>query len=439
MIASSSSSSAASAEATATAGPAPQLEPGRRLERPRRPAVLAPEPVRVGPAKHVRRDRLVDPVVELGDVARVDRQPRRELEALRLGRPAQPLQLGPRRLRVDVVDGDGRDAAPVVDPRLEQARELVVAQVRRRLDAPLGTEQHARGRARPEQLLERRLRRVGHARPGLGAEVLDDHLLHVPVALAELADREQRLDPLLARLADPDQDPGRERHARPAGGLDRLQPPRGQLVGRAEVRPAALREPLRERLEHHALRDAHLAQRPHVLLGHDPGVQVRQQAGLLEHEPGTAGEVLERRLAAELPQLVARDAVAELRLVAEREERLVTAGGRARAGDREHLVLGQVRALAAAGRVRERAVVADVPAELRQRDEDLRREGDEPPVPGLSKAAGVDGKLLPGSLDQVARLHGARLLASEPGTGRLRHRLRCRPQDALACQCVRLK
>ena len=43
--------------------------------------------------------------------------------------------------------------------------------------------------------------------PGLRAEVLDDHLLDVAVALVEVADREQRLDPLLARLADPDQDP----------------------------------------------------------------------------------------------------------------------------------------------------------------------------------------------------------------------------------------
>ena len=38
-------------------------------------------------------------------------------------RVAQPLDVGPRRLGVDVIDGDGRDAAPVVDPRVEQERE----------------------------------------------------------------------------------------------------------------------------------------------------------------------------------------------------------------------------------------------------------------------------------------------------------------------------
>ena len=43
----------------------------------------------------------------------------------------------------------------------------------------------------------------------------------------------------------------------------------------------------------------------------------------------------------------------------------------------EHLVLGQERALPAPRRSGERAVAADVAAQRRQRDEDLRRVGDE--------------------------------------------------------------
>ena len=114
-----------------------------------------------------------------------------------------------------------------------------------------------------------------------------------------------------------------------------------------------------------------------LLARHHARVQVRQQARLLEHEPGDAGEVLERRLAAESAQLLSRDLVAELRLVAEREQRLGAPGRGAGARDPEHLLLGQVRALAAARRPRERAVAADVAAERRQRDEDLRRVRDE--------------------------------------------------------------
>src|SRR5207237_693061 len=74
---------------------------------------------------------------------------------------------------------------------------------------------------------------------------------------------------------------------------------------------------------------------------------------------------------------VARRAIAALGLVAEGEERLVAAGVGARMRDLEHLVGGQECALAAARRGGERAVVADVAAQLRQRDEDLRRVRDE--------------------------------------------------------------
>ena len=110
---------------------------------------------------------------------------------------------------------------------------------------------------------------------------------------------------------------------------------------------------------------------------HHAGVHVGEEPRLGEHELAHAGEVLDRRLAAELGELLARGAVAELRLVPEREERLVAAGLGPRARDLEHLVRAHVRALAAARRLREGAVVADVAAELRQRDEDLWGVGDQ--------------------------------------------------------------
>ena len=314
------------------------------------------------------------------DVLRVDGEPRRELEPGRPRRRLEPLELGPRRLRVDVVDRHRRDAAPVVDAGVEQPREVVVGEVRRRLDAHLRAEDEPRGRRRPQELVERRLRRVDHLRPGLRAEVLDDHLLDVPVALVEVADREQRVDPLLPRLADADEDPRREGDAQLAGQPDRLQPHGRALVGRAEVRPSALGQPVGRGLEHDPLRGGDLAQRRQLVARHHARVRVRQQAGLLEHEPAHAHEVLDRRLAAELGELLAGGPVAALRLVAEREQRLAATCSGAGARDVQHLVRGHVRALALPRRRGERAVVADVPAELRQRDEDLRRERDEAPL-----------------------------------------------------------
>ena len=133
-----------------------------------------------------------------------------------------------------------RDAAEVVDAGLEQAGELRVRQIRGRLHGHVERHQQARHRDRPEVIVERGLRRVGHLRAGLGAEVLHDHLLQVPVALVQVAQREQRLDALAARLADADQDAARVRDREAPGAVDRVQAHVGQLVGRAEVRPASL-------------------------------------------------------------------------------------------------------------------------------------------------------------------------------------------------------
>src|SRR5204863_9245126 len=133
-----------------------------------------------------------------------------------------------------------------------------------------------------------------------------------------------------------------------------------------------------------------------VLDRQDAGIQMRQQTGLVEHEPGTASRILERGRAAERGELLARDPVAEFRLVAQGEERLAATGGGPGPRDREHLVLAHVRALAAPRRLRERAVAADVPAELGERDEGLRRAGDVVAVSELGPPASLVRQRPPG-------------------------------------------
>jgi len=314
-------------------------------------------------------------------VLRVERQARCQLEPARAACLAQQLDLGPRSLRIDVVDGHRRHTTPVVDPGVEQEREVVVGEVGRRLDVDTRTEHDPGDRDRPEVLLHRRVGMLGHPRARLRAEVLDDDLAEVPALLRERAQRQERVDPLGTRLADPDQDPARERDRKLAREPDRLEPAGRLLVGRGPVRAVALREPLGRRLEHDPHRRGDRPQRSELVAGHHAGVQMRQQTRLLEHPPRAAPEVLERRLAAELGELLARDPIARLRAVAEGEERLGAARLRARPRDGQHLVLGEVRALAAPRRPRKGAVAADVAAERRQRDEDLRRVGDERPDP----------------------------------------------------------
>src|SRR4051794_1033376 len=103
--------------------------PGGRLSRAGSPVVLAGEAVRIREGAHVGRYLRSDPALELGDVLRIDRQPRRQLEVSRAGRLPEQLQLGPRRLGIDVVERHRRDTAPVVDAGVEQARKGAVAQV----------------------------------------------------------------------------------------------------------------------------------------------------------------------------------------------------------------------------------------------------------------------------------------------------------------------
>ena len=340
------------------------------------PVVLAGEPERVGGAQCGRQDGRVDPAA--GEVLRVHGQARRELEPTRACGGCEPIPVRPRCLGIDVVDRHGRDAAPVVDAGVEQTWKVVVGEVRRCLNGDVLRQQQPRDGDRPEVLLEARFGVRSHARSRLGAEVLNDDLLQLAVALVQGSQLFERGDPLGAGLADPDQDPARERNPQLAGELDRLQPARGLLVRRGPVGTAPGREPLRCRLQHDPHRRGDRPERDQVLPAHHAGIQVRQQPGLLEHELRHPAEVLERRLAAERRELCAGDLVAELRLVAEREECFGATGRGAGPRDREHLVLREEGPLAAARRTRKGAVAADVAAERRQRDEDLRRVRDEP-------------------------------------------------------------
>src|SRR5262245_37949972 len=88
-------------------------------------------------------------------------------------------------------------------------------------------------------------------------------------------------------------------------------------------------------------------------------------------------------------QLFARLRVAQLRFVAQGQERLLAAGGGTPPSGLEYLLLGQEGSAAFTRLMGEGAIAADVAAELRQRDEDLAGIGDdvaEAFVPQLRRA-----------------------------------------------------
>ena len=111
-----------------------------------------------------------------------------------------------------------------------------------------------------------------------------------------------------------------------------LQPHRRQLVGRAVMHAAWLAQPLAAGFQHDAHAGGDFAQRGNLLARHDAGIDVRQQAGFLQHQRAHLAQVLDRRLVAQLRQSLARRAVTQFRLVAEGEQRLGAAGRRRRPG-----------------------------------------------------------------------------------------------------------
>ena len=317
----------------------------------------------------------MQPLVGAPHELRVHREARREHEARGLGRVAQAVERGPRPFGVHVVDRDRRDAAPVVDAGREQRREIV-AQVRGRLEVHVGGQDQPGRRDRPEELVGGARLGAVHRGARLGQEVLHDHFLHVTVFEVRVRDRDERVDALGARLADADEDAGRERHTRAAGGVQRGEAAGRRLVGRAVVRAARLVQPVGERLDHHPLRRADRAQAGELGLGERARVGVGEQAGLVEHALRDRDEIVDGARRSRARAATRRLRVALLGRLAEGEQRLEAAESRRRARRAPAPVLGEVRRVEPGGRLGERAVAAAVAAQHRERHEHLGREGD---------------------------------------------------------------
>jgi len=147
--------------------------------------------------------------------------------------------------------------------------------------------------------------------------------------------------------------------------------------GRLLVRGAVVRgagrpvQPLGRGLQHHPHARRDRLEPRHLFPRHHAGIEVREQAGLFDHEDGHRAHVIERGGVAARGQPGARLGPAGLGSVPEREQRFFAPGGGAGARDVEHLLGRQERRLQPIRRRRERAVPAAVAAQARQGDEDL--------------------------------------------------------------------
>jgi hypothetical protein len=350
----------------------------------------------------VRPDAVVDPGGGVGEVRRVRGEPLAQLEACGERQRREVADVRPGALGVDVVGGQRADATPVVDTGAHQQAELLrVGEVRRCLDRRVGTHHHAGHGHGRDVLLQLEVGVVLHRRPGLRPEVLHDGLLHVAVPLVRGPDGEQRLGALGVVLPDAQQHAGGEGDLRASGVLEDPQAQRRVLVGGAVVHPALLGPQARRGgLEHHAHRRRDRAQALQLGPRHHPGVEVRQQAGLLEDQDRHGTHVLEGRAVAVLvePRTGGRPAV--LGAVTEGEQRLLAAEGGTGPGDLEDVLGLHERLLPgrpqAPGGLDEHAVVAAVAAELGEGDEHLLGVGDDAGAAGALEPLVTD----PGGEDQ---------------------------------------
>src|SRR5262249_10009075 len=117
-------------------------------------------------------------------------------------------------------------------------------------------------------------------------------------------------------------------------------------------------------------------------------IEVWKQSGLLVDRARGLRQVRQGRAMSAPGELIGGGSVAQLRLVAEREQCLLAARGMSRPRDGQHFVEGEVRALVLARRMSKRAVMANVAEKLRQRKKTLAGIRDEGPVRAIARAGG---------------------------------------------------
>lgn len=261
-------------------------------------------------------------------------------------------------------------------PAADDQRVLGVHQVGRGLDAGGRAEDVAGDGDAGGQLLQFGVGHGAHRGVGLGAEVLDDDFLDRLVLALDAPELEEGVGALLVALADADEDAGGEGDVGAVSVLQDAQADGGLLVGRAVVRAARLGpQPGRGGLQHHAERGRDGLEPLEVGPAHDARVEVREQARLLQDADGHGPDVGEGVVVPVGVEPFAGLGPAVLGPVAEGEQGFLAAECGALAGDLHHLVGREVHAVALAAQLAgdgdEGAVVAAVPAEPGQRDEDL--------------------------------------------------------------------
>ncbi|MDE5458946.1 hypothetical protein GWE18_40770 [Bradyrhizobium sp. CSA112] len=121
-----------------------------------------------------------------------------------------------------------RHSTPVIDARVQIALERFI-QIRWRLQGNFRRQHEPSDRQSAKHIGHIRFAMMRHRGAGLRPEILDDHLLNVPMPLMNVRDALKAFDS--PNLADANQDSRRHRHRRLASGIEGAKALQRPLVG----------------------------------------------------------------------------------------------------------------------------------------------------------------------------------------------------------------
>ncbi len=235
----------------------------------------------------------VDPGRPRLHVLRLGGEPLHQFEARLSGDRGQFIKGRPWPFGVDVIRCQRGHPTPVVDTRPQQSHALTARhQVGRGLDPHVGAQHQSGHRDGCQEVVEPGIRRVRHRGGVLCPEVLHDDFLDVPELLVHPPDRMHGVGTLGEGLPDAHQQAGGERDGQAAGVGQGAHPDDRVLVRAAVVGLALdLEEPPRRGFQHHPHRRRHRLEPGKLGPAHHSGIEVRQQAGLLQHPDGHCPQV----------------------------------------------------------------------------------------------------------------------------------------------------
>ena len=267
----------------------------------------------------------------------------------------------------------GRNAAPIIDAGRDQARIGARRKIGWRLDIGPCAQNDACAGNGPKQIIQIGLIRIGALGAGLRTEILDDDFLHMPIAGVAFRYGAQGFQPFRAGFTNANQNTGGEGNPRLTCLVQHLKPDGWVLVRAAMMHAAGRAKPFTGAFQHDALASGHIAQRQQLCPIHHAGIGMGQQPGFTQHQITHGHQVFDGAGMAHFRQGVARLAPAQFGLIAQCKQRFRATCLGAGTRNRQHFVWRQIRRTSRTGFFGEGAVMADITAELGQRNEDLAR------------------------------------------------------------------